>query len=81
MQKIEINGMDAQFTDERIEDRNIPEGCYKYDIRHNEEREPATIEERVMVDFFGSIITREPIEMTEGDYTPITSFGYLGEEE
>ncbi|MFR9514441.1 MAG: LPD28 domain-containing protein [Rikenellaceae bacterium] len=81
-EKIEINNREALFTNGRIDRDKVPQGYYAYDIRHgdDDDMEAATIEPEVMVNHFGTILTKEFIGMTENGYTPIYDINFLGEE-
>ena len=81
--KIEINGVEALFTNGRIDRQRVPQGYFCYDIRHSDDddSEAATIEPSVTVNHYGTILTREQIGMTKNNYTPIYEINFLGEEE
>lgn len=78
-EKIEINGVQALFTNGRIDRTTVPNGHYAYDIRHSDDddSEAATIEPNVMVNHYGTILTREHIGMTENGYAPIYQLNFL----
>jgi hypothetical protein len=74
----EISGLFSEF---RVHHHTDTESKYLYDIRHTDEYwcEPATLEKRVMVNWFGTLIVDEPIEILESDngaYLEITDYGY-----
>ena len=78
---IEINGLQALFTNSRIDRNSLPEGIYAYDIRHSDDGDEfATIQKKVIVNHAGTIITKEEIPMTCGDYTPVEDYNFTGEE-
>ena len=56
----DILGKAALFTDSRVDRESIPEGYYAYDIRGCDDDPiyPATVENHVLVNFAGTIITR-----------------------
>lgn len=55
--------IDAFFTDERIDDNEMPEGLFKYEIRSADNSEEwATIERRVCVNHIATIVVDTPIE-------------------
>lgn len=82
-EKIEINGVKALFTNGRIDRTTVPADFYVYDIRHSDDddSEASTIEPNVMVNHYGTILTREHIGMTKNGFTPIYEINFLGEEE
>lgn len=69
-----IEGIISEYhIDKKIE----TEGRYIYDIRHTDESlcEPATIENHVMVNWYGCLITDHPIIFPDGtDHLIITSY-------
>lgn len=66
---------DVLFTFNRIDPKTIPDGLYVYDIRHDDDSlgEPVTIEARVLVNRYGSVITTKPIQCIEDD----PDYGYV----
>lgn len=64
-----INGIPALITDERFDKSTIPEGYYAYDVRGSDYdyNRPATIEPFVYVNYVGTVITRTPIELNQGE--------------
>lgn len=60
---------DVLFTFNRIDPTTIPDGLYVYDIRHDDDSlgDPVTIEARVLVNRYGSVITTKPIQCIEDD--------------
>ena len=60
---------DVLFTFNRIDPTTIPDGLYVYDIRHDDDSlgDPVTIEARVLVNRYGSVITTKPIRCIEDD--------------
>lgn len=81
---IEIFGKPVLFTDARIDKATIPEGWYRYDIRGSD-YDPgkfATLEQSVVINHAGTILSPEEIPFPEGqDYKPIDgSQNFLGED-
>lgn len=58
---------DVLFTFKRIDPTTIPDGLYVYDIRHDDDSlgDPVTIEAKVIVNRYGSVITTKPIQHIE----------------
>lgn len=67
-QLMEVCGKKVLFTEERIKPNNIPEGLYKYEFRSGAEYVYATLEEKVGVDFSGTILSKEPFELGPDEY-------------
>ena len=62
---IEIEGKTALFTNSRMTDADIPKGLYCYHFRHRDDGDFCTLEKNVTVNYAGSVIVREPIELGE----------------
>ena len=78
MVKARINGKTCLlFYDERIPLGEAPLNYpYMYHLRHDEDDWtcPINIEKNVLVNFFGTIFAREPVELGEDDYLEIEQF-------
>jgi len=65
-EQVSIFDKPALFTSLRLDRDQLPEGVYKYDIRHSDEGYDACeVKDFIMVNHMGTIITKEPIEMDE----------------
>lgn len=65
----------ALFYECRISREDFPSDMYIYDIRHCDETgDPCTVEKRVVVDFYGSIITHKPIDLGPNGYLDIDAY-------
>lgn len=73
------------FTDMRVINRELPNSSfkYKYEVRHDDDCQGdwAQIKEGIMVNFWGTIFTEEPIDFNQ--YTDqsleVTEFAYTGD--
>ena len=75
-ERFEILGQDALFTNLRIARSSIPEGLHAYDLRDCDE-----LKSHVMVNHWGTVIVKEPIEgADEGIILDESDYNYLGEE-
>lgn len=65
--QIMLFGKDALLSEERIDRATIPAGIYCYDIRHADSDwgAPASIEPRVLVNWYGSVLVKEAIPMKD----------------
>lgn len=74
-QEIEVMGKPALFSNCRIIHASVPAGLHLYEIRHSDDDDsvPVEIGKAIFVNFFGSIITTEPIEATRSCYREISS--------
>ncbi len=73
-----IDGIECKlFYDERIPVNKAPsEYPFMYHIRHDEENwiRPISIEHFVLVNFFGTIFTKEALNIRRGGFLDIKSF-------
>lgn len=71
--EIMVLGKPALFHDMRIERDSVPKGLYLYEIRHDDDGfgDPVQIAKGIMVNHFGSILTREPIKLPPDGYLNI----------
>ena len=81
-ERFEILGHDAFFTCLRIDRKTLPEGLHAYDLRDEDSTgEICELKSHVMVNHWGTVITREPIEgADEGVVLEDKDYNYLGEE-
>lgn len=87
--KLEVLGKEGLFADWRIDRNTIPEGWYFYEVRHadNDWCEPVEIALGILVNFWGTLITKEPFDLTPLgdtgneylDIDPETDWEYLDE--
>ena len=58
--EVRVLGKPAFFHDLRIDRSTVPKGLYLYEVRHDDEGwgDPVQIAKGIMVNHFGSIITR-----------------------
>ena len=63
--EIFVQGKPVLFTDMRIDRSTVPKELYLYEVRHADEDwcDPAQIAKGILVNFFGSILTLEPIPL------------------
>ncbi len=76
MEKVRINNIDCILS-ERSNGKVVPEGYpYVYCARHGSDdwTIPLTIEKFVRVDYFGTIFTKQPIDLGEKGFLDVWSF-------
>ena len=56
------------FTEDRLKSEEVPEGLYKYEFRAGAEYTYATLEEKVGVDFSGTILSKVPFNLGDDEY-------------
>ncbi len=82
-ERFEILGQDALFTNLRIARNSLPEGLHAYDLRDCDDcsGEPCELKSHVMVNHWGTVIVKEPIEgADDGIDLDESYYNYLGEE-
>ena len=64
-QEVTIFDRPALFTECRIDRATVPEGVYRYELRHGDEDwgEPRELARGLMVNFYGTVLTREPFQL------------------
>lgn len=72
-EEITVLGKPALFHDMRIDRNSVPKGLYLYEVRSDDDGcgDPVQIARGIMVNHFGSIITREPIKLPPDGYLDI----------
>ena len=73
-QEIEIFDIPGLFSNGRIRSSDIPEGLYRYDLRgaDYDPGEPITVENYVVVNHAGSILTAKQLDIPEGGFLWLT---------
>lgn len=71
--KVMVKGVPALFTDARIERESVPDGFYLYEVRYDDENlgDPAQIGKCVIVNFLGSLLVSEELELPWNGYLDI----------
>ena len=84
---IEVLGQSALFTSLRIKRATVPQGLFQYEVRHDDDGrgDPVEIAKGIMVNHWGTILTRKPLELPENGYLSIDpekdwSYGGNGEQ-
>lgn len=73
LQEVEMFGEKALFSNGRIDNSEIPDGLYCYDLRGSDDDpgRPVAVEENVTVNHAGCIICSNPIDIPEAGYVPL----------
>ncbi len=73
-----IGSIRGLFSELRVDASTIPKGLFPYGIRYSDDDDsvPATIESRVWVNYFGTIIVEEPLNFGGSDYIEITDWNF-----
>ncbi len=77
-------GQYVLFTNMRVDRDTVPQDLYVYDVRHDDDctGEICEIKPSVMVNHWGTIICKEPIEMDEfwhSKFVDKDDYSYLGD--
>ena len=74
-QEVTIFDRPALFTECRIDRATVPEGVYRYELRHGDEDwgEPRELARGLMVNFYGTVLTREPFQLPIDGWIPLES--------
>ena len=80
-ERFEILGRDALFTSLRIDRKSLPEGLHAYDLRDEDSTgKICELKSHVMVNHWGTVIVKEPIEGADDGIVLEDDYNYLGEE-
>lgn len=81
-ESVELFEKPALFANVRVDKEKIPDGLYRYELRGSDDDPglPVSIEEKVGVNHAGTVITAEPLELTEGYLTLEDGLNFLGED-
>ena len=68
--EITVLGIPTLLTDWRIDRSTIPANLYLYELRHADEDwgDPYQLAKGILVNFYGSILTSQPIPLPESGY-------------
>ena len=77
-EKVEVLGRECLFNDLRFDENTVPEGYFMYEVRHSDEDwgEPCEIASRILVNFYGTLLTKEPFEL-EPNQNNSNSYWYI----
>ncbi len=78
---MEVNDeLTVLFTNSRIDRDTVPPTLFCYDVRETDggSGDPASIELFVLVNHWGTIISKTEIPMNENNYYDIEDYSYLG---
>ena len=65
-EEIMVFNKPALFTNIRIDKATVPKGLYMYEVRHNDDwSDPVQIGKSIVVNHFGTILTRELIKLSQ----------------
>lgn len=64
---VAVLGKIMLFSDCRVDRKTVPDGMYMYEVRHADDDwgDPCEIAEGVLVNFFGTLLSREKLPLKE----------------
>ena len=73
-QEVTVLGQSGLFSPERMDAKVLPGGLFKYELRASKEHptEPSSIENKVSKDFFGTVITAKPVDLSKTGFHEIS---------
>lgn len=82
-EKVKVFGKEGLFTTLRVDQTTIPEGWHFYEVRHhdNDWCEPIEVGLMVLVNHFGTLITKEPIDDMEPSPVTHNAFRWIESED
>lgn len=78
-EEISVFGVPALFTDWRIDRASVPIGMKMYEVRHadNDWGSPCQLARGILVNFYGTLLTTETIEIPESGYLDFESEDWI----
>ena len=72
-QEVTIFDRPALFTECRIDRTTVPEGVYRYELRHGDENwgEPVELARSIFANYYGTVLTREPFQLPVDGWIPM----------
>lgn len=63
--KVEVCGIECDFSDMRIDRSTVPEGLYQYEVADDDESQgdPARVKKGIMVNFWGTLVSDVPLPL------------------
>lgn len=70
-EKVEVLGKEGLFADCRVDRDTVPEGYFMYEIRHDDDcqGDPVQIAKWVIVNFWGTLLVKEPFNLEPSSMT------------
>ena len=74
-QEVTILNRPALFTECRLDKSTVPEGLYRYELRHGDEDwgDPVSLSRNIIVNYCGAVLTREPFQLPIEGWIPLES--------
>ena len=68
-----ILGKPAMFTPLRVERNKVPQGCFAYDVRHDDDCQGYAVQlgRQIIVNHWGTIVTRDEMKLDRGGHLDI----------
>lgn len=74
-EEVTIFDQPALFTECRIDQATVPEGVYRYELRHGDEDwgEPIELARGIFANYYGTVLTRDPFQLPIDGWIPLES--------
>ena len=69
-EEVTVLGVPMLFTAMHVDKSTVPKGLYLYEVRHDDEGdgEPVQLGNWILVNHFGTLISSQPVKMTQVPY-------------
>lgn len=65
-ERVNLLGIPALYTCARVDRKTVPAGMYMYEVRYSDEGfEPCQLGNWIMVNFYGTILTKQPFNLVK----------------
>ncbi len=68
-EEVRFRDIPALFTSLRVSKENMPEGIYRYELRHDDESyTPCQLAKHIVINHYGTILTSTPVQLPADGY-------------
>lgn len=78
-EEVEVLGIPALFTTQRVSRATVPAGMYAYDLQtdENDWTQPCMLARHIMVEHFGTVLTAVPIDLPPNGYLHLVAGDFI----
>ena len=78
-EEVEILGIPALFTTERVSRATVPAGMYAYDLQTDETdwTQPCVLARHILVEHYGTVLTAAPIDLPPNGYLDLRAGDFV----
>lgn len=84
-EQVDVLGKPVLFTELRVDRDTVPEGLYRYELRHGDSdwSAPCELARGIMVNFFGTVLTSDPYQLPPMGWLSVNrkTFSYTDKED